>query len=96
MAATLNWHLDVLPPPQKALWQDRLSYGFPGWMLYGGTALALQLGHRTSVDFDFFSSEPFDPLVLNQTMGWEGDILQAEPNSLTVIHQGVKLSFFGL
>jgi hypothetical protein len=32
--------------------------GFPQFYLAGGTALALQLGHRVSVDFDFFSAEP--------------------------------------
>jgi hypothetical protein len=30
-------------------------------VLYGGTALALQVGHRVSEDFDFFSSSGFDP-----------------------------------
>jgi len=29
------------------------------FFLVGGTALALQLGHRTSDDFDFFSFENF-------------------------------------
>jgi hypothetical protein len=29
--------------------------------LYGGTAIALHLGHRHSADFDFFGSRPFDP-----------------------------------
>ncbi len=33
----------------------------PEFVLYGGTALALQLGHRVSEDFDFFSSSGFDP-----------------------------------
>jgi hypothetical protein len=34
----------------------------PEWFtLYGGTALAIQLGNRESVDFDFFSSQAFDP-----------------------------------
>ncbi|MBQ2853771.1 MAG: nucleotidyl transferase AbiEii/AbiGii toxin family protein, partial [Bacteroidales bacterium] len=28
--------------------------------LVGGTALALHLGHRRSVDLDFFTSEAFD------------------------------------
>jgi hypothetical protein len=28
---------------------------FSGFYLAGGTALALQIGHRVSVDFDFFS-----------------------------------------
>jgi hypothetical protein len=31
------------------------------FVLYGGTGLALQLGHRVSEDFDFFSSSGFDP-----------------------------------
>ncbi|MBW8333189.1 MAG: nucleotidyl transferase AbiEii/AbiGii toxin family protein [Prolixibacteraceae bacterium] len=30
------------------------------FVLVGGTALALQIGHRISVDIDLFSSEPFD------------------------------------
>jgi Nucleotidyl transferase AbiEii toxin, Type IV TA system len=32
--------------------------------LYGGTAIALQLGHRQSVDFNFFGFRPFDPTKL--------------------------------
>lgn len=31
-----------------------------GFALYGGTAIALRLGHRTSVDFDFFNDRPLD------------------------------------
>jgi hypothetical protein len=64
-------------------------------VLYGGTALALRLGHRESVDFDFFSTAPFEPLQLNEQMQFGDDILQAAPNTLSVMHQGVKLSFFG-
>ena len=30
---------------------------FRGYYLVGGTALALQIGHRISVDFDLFSSK---------------------------------------
>ncbi len=30
-----------------------------GFYLAGGTALALHLGHRRSVDLDFFNSQPF-------------------------------------
>ncbi len=64
-------------------------------MLYGGTGLALRLGHRESVDFDFFSSQRMEPLRFHAEMGFDGDILQAAPNTLTVMHAGVKLSFFG-
>ena len=66
-----------------------------GWVLYRGTGLALRLGHRESVDFDFFSSQRMEPLRFHAEMGFDGDILQAAPNTLTVMHAGVKLSFFG-
>ena len=92
--------LDVLPPAQQVLWPSlaQLSNTF---VLYGGTALALRLGHRTSVDFDFFSPEPLDPdglfalPLLRRT-----ETLQAESDTLTVsVLPGgadpVKLSFFG-
>ena len=31
-----------------------------GFYLAGGTALALQIGHRTSIDFDFYTETPFN------------------------------------
>ena len=48
--------LSRLPPAQRAL-LPRLSFLRAGFVLYGGTAVALQAGHRDSEDFDFFSSE---------------------------------------
>ncbi|MCF8397578.1 MAG: nucleotidyl transferase AbiEii/AbiGii toxin family protein [Bacteroidales bacterium] len=33
---------------------------FESFVLVGGTALALQIGHRISVDIDFFTRENFD------------------------------------
>ncbi|MDA1006243.1 MAG: nucleotidyl transferase AbiEii/AbiGii toxin family protein [Verrucomicrobia bacterium] len=32
-----------------------------GFYLAGGTALALRLGHRLSIDLDFFSAQKFNP-----------------------------------
>ena len=53
-------NLSILPPSQLRLWPELDAT--PGmFTLYGGMALALRLGHRTSVDFDFFSNESFDP-----------------------------------
>ena len=95
MATPLNWQLDILPAGQRSLWEHTLRTGFPGWVLYGGTALALRLGHRTSIVFDFFSSEPLVPLAFREKHALEGDILQADTNTLSVLHRGVKLSFFG-
>lgn len=95
MASAVNWHLEILPAGQRKLWEGRLLRGISGWVLYGGTALALRLGHRESVDFDFFSTAPLKPLEFSERMQFGNDILQAAPNTLSVMHQGVKLSFFG-
>ena len=40
----------------KLMGDDLLS----NFVLVGGTALALQIGHRISVDLDLFTSQPFD------------------------------------
>jgi hypothetical protein len=91
----MNWHPEILPSAQRDLWESRLSKGFPGWVLYGGTGLALRLGHRVSVDFVFFSSRALSPLSFRDRHGLDGEVLQAAPNTLTLLHRGVKLSFFG-
>jgi hypothetical protein len=57
---TFEPRLDVLPAPQRAFWPE-LARTPEHFTLYGGTALALRLGHRVSADFDFFSNQPFDP-----------------------------------
>ncbi|MBM3882870.1 MAG: hypothetical protein FJ387_24630 [Verrucomicrobia bacterium] len=40
------------------------------FILYGGTGLALRLGHRTSVDFDFFCFEFFEVEALRRSARW--------------------------
>jgi Nucleotidyl transferase AbiEii toxin, Type IV TA system len=91
--------LDVLPPPQRALW-DELAATPGDFTLYGGTAIALRLGHRQSVDFDFFSTIPFNPATLTDKVPYLSpcSVLQSEANTLcvSVERQGpVKLAFFG-
>lgn len=39
-----------------------------GFYLVGGTGLALQWGHRKSVDFDFFTKKEFTPDVLSSVI----------------------------
>ena len=51
--------LDVLPEAQRRLWGE-LSAVPEDFTLYGGTGLALHLGHRESVDFDFFGRRDID------------------------------------
>jgi predicted nucleotidyltransferase component of viral defense system len=64
--------------------------------LAGGTALALHLGHRESVDFDFFQPASFDPQTLLATLPAPPPVrvLQAARNTLTVEFQRIKTSFF--
>ena len=46
--------LHCLPAAQRRLWNE-LGNVPPEFVLCGGTALALLLGHRRSIDYDFFS-----------------------------------------
>lgn len=92
-------HLSMLPPPQKVLWPE-LAATPDIFTLYGGTALALRLEHRSSVDFDFFSSAPFDPDALALTLPYlrNAERVQMAPNTLTCrVDRGgpVLVSFFG-
>ena len=90
---------EILPAAQRRLWDAGLGVP-PHFVLYGGTALALRLGHRQSVDFDFFSAENFSPDALLRALPFGGPatLLQSERNTLTLLTGGdepVKLSFFG-
>jgi len=44
------------------------------FVLYGGTGLALQIGHRSSEDFDFFSTSGFDPSRLQSRLPFFRDL----------------------
>ncbi len=52
--------LDTLPPLQRQLWPELAAVSQEAFVLYGGTAIALYLGHRESVDFDFFTDRTFE------------------------------------
>lgn len=92
-------NLSALPTPQRALWPE-LAATPEAFTLYGGTALALRFGHRTSIDFDFFSNASFDPDQLTAQVPYLKDAqrVQVAPNTLTcrVDRRGpVLISFFG-
>lgn len=92
--------LDILPSSQRALWPE-LRQIPAQFILYGGTAIALRLGHRQSVDFDFFAFDNLQPdrLLDSLLLLRDAHTLQKESNTLTVlIDRGgpVKLSFFGV
>jgi hypothetical protein len=96
---TFTPHIDVLSGPQRMMWSE-LGELPKHFVLYGGTAVALRLRHRQSLDFDFFSSQPLDSDALYRRVPFLADSvpLQREPDGLTVLIErggAVKVSFFG-
>ncbi|HET7664000.1 MAG TPA: nucleotidyl transferase AbiEii/AbiGii toxin family protein [Rhodanobacteraceae bacterium] len=105
MTGVFTPRFDILPPAQRWLWPNLAGATKLGFVLYGGTAIALRLGHRTSVDFDFFTSRALDRATIVKTLPWTGEatVLQDAPDTLTVLAAGgdnmndtVKVSFFGI
>jgi hypothetical protein len=100
MTENATLRLDILPPAQRSLW-DELIRVPPSFTLYGGTAIALYLGHRQSIDYDLFAFESFDPLRLYDEIPFlsGSEILQSSPNTLTCLvdrEAPVQVSFFGI
>ncbi len=64
--------------------------------LAGGTAAALQLGHRVSVDFDFFTAKEFNPKVFSANLSKLGSFTDYQVDKGTVLgtFKGVKFSLF--
>lgn len=95
---TFKPEFSLLPPAQIQLWPSLKPLQKFGFVLYGGTAIALRLGHRTSVDFDFFNSAGVDAARLRATLPFlqNAEVLQEHKNTFEVLTQsGVKISFFG-
>jgi len=65
--------------------------------LVGGTAIALHLGHRRSIDFDLFTEKKFNPLKIRTKIlkdySIEYTFSQGE-GELTILVEKVKLTFF--
>jgi predicted nucleotidyltransferase component of viral defense system len=88
---------DILDEPRKKILPVLSFARSHGFYLAGGTALALQLGHRLSVDFDFYAKNEFDE------MAFESDVVKnlqgfkvSQRSSGTLVGQVgvVDISFF--
>lgn len=104
MTKVLEPHLETLPAAQRLLLPELRPAAALGFALYGGTAIALRLGHRQSVDFDFFSDRPLDRHAMRAAFPFmaQATALQDRADTLTVLVPAgdagpahVKLSFFG-
>ena len=76
---------------------EKLFPPIKGFYLAGGTALALQIGHRRSVDFDLASFDPINPLGLERMLISKGFQIQtvfaATSDELSVVVNGIKVTF---
>lgn len=93
-----NWKIETIPKNTKTALQLLSAEKWllrDGWYLAGGTALALQVGHRQSVDLDFFTREKtFSPVsVINHFSKevWKAEIVEKGTIYGTVC--GAKVSF---
>jgi hypothetical protein len=92
------WHEEILHPRQRsALRRLGLLAAERGFHLAGGTAIALYLGHRRSVDLDWFLAEPLgDPLALARDLQSAGVPFTTERTARGTLHGrvlGVRISF---
>jgi hypothetical protein len=89
--------LDILPEFQRAMWGALAPSIDLDFVLYGGTAVALRLGHRTSLDFDFFRAEALNKDQIRDRFAFMGSakIVQDALNTLVVSAGRTQVSFFG-
>lgn len=94
-------HFEIFPPAQDRLWHTLGEHAETlqqwGYYLAGGSALALQVGHRQSIDFDFFSrQEGLGAASRDWLEQFAGTIIRdADPHTVHAEVQGVKVSLLG-
>ncbi len=89
-------HPDILSETQREL-LPVLGSMQREFYLVGGTAIALQIGHRQSIDFDLFKKgnirkEKIFQKLRNNHLHWQ--ILFADAEGLHILVNSVKLTFF--
>ena len=89
-------HKEVLTEKQTSLLSliEKFSEDFG---LVGGTAIALHIGHRKSVDFDLFTLKELDSAKINKKIITAGFNIEKtfvdEDDEYTVLIKGVKITF---
>jgi len=87
---------EALALDTKKLFVKMPKVGFPeNFYLSGGTALALHLGHRESVDLDFFSQEEFEPEKVQRLLEKEFQLeeITIDSGTLNCYADKMKLQF---
>jgi hypothetical protein len=95
---SLNLYLNILPENQRILLEKMAKEEWiSSFYLAGGTALALQIGHRQSIDFDFFTEFDFpnDKIIENLLRLGNFNLFSEERNTLHGELNNIKISFLG-
>jgi len=80
---------DVLQLLRKVM----LDPVFDRFYLVGGTALALQIGHRISIDIGLFNGESFDTVQISEHLcnAYKGQDIEVERNTVRATIDNVKI-----
>jgi hypothetical protein len=87
-------HKEILSPAQQELLPLIKSFG-PGFSLCGGTAIALHIGHRESIDFYLFTSDALNMSTLRRKLSEEDKdfaVLVKNEDEYAVVIKGVKVT----
>ncbi|WP_394776685.1 nucleotidyl transferase AbiEii/AbiGii toxin family protein, partial [Flavobacterium sp.] len=86
----------IIKPETFTLIQELQSLDFlKGFYLVGGTALALKLGHRNSIDIDLFTQDEFDDaqLIENLSEKYKINLVYNRRNTIICAINEIKTDF---
>jgi hypothetical protein len=90
-------HKEILTEDQRELLPLVKQFS-KDFFLVGGTAIALHLGHRRSIDFDLFSTKPFKNADVRSTIRKSDfsayDVIVNKSGEFTFLINRVKMTFF--
>jgi hypothetical protein len=89
-------HKEILNPDQLLL-LDFIRQFKKEYFLVGGTAIALHIGHRRSIDFDLFKFQPIKPRSIIEKIsvsGFQYLVTRRVTEQLNVSINNVKFTFY--
>jgi predicted nucleotidyltransferase component of viral defense system len=88
-------HREAISKPTERVFGEIAGRFTDGFYLAGGTALAIQLGHRLSVDLDWFSAKEFSRTAVRDALSRAGrfELTGEEEGTMHGLLDGVKVSF---
>lgn len=89
-------HKEILSPEQAAL-VNVVRLFSEDFGLVGGTAIALHIGHRESIDYDLFTFEEFSNQKIRRKIlkvATIDKVIRDETGQYTLVINGVRFTFF--